>query len=277
VSETGLPPAATTLARFTETIDVRPAAAIWRGPSPIQQAEQIAFFQREGFVVLEGVLGPADLEELDREIRRMIESHACLPRIGAGFELEPVQDAERAGPTYRRMGGVAELSGAFGRLCAHPRVLDLLHGTLGSRIELWRDLLMMKPARVGREKPWHQDSAYWPWRPMQLVSVMAAIDPSTPHNGCLQVIPGSHGAVLPHHGEEKRIDVTEELQARTLYVPLAAGDMLVFHSLLLHASQPNRSEQDRRACINTYKSPELVFVGKPEKRRECPMVSVREA
>jgi ectoine hydroxylase-related dioxygenase (phytanoyl-CoA dioxygenase family) len=112
---------------------------------------------------------------------------------------------------------------------------------------------------------------------MRLVSVMTAIDTTTPRNGCLQVIPGSHHAVLPHHGREKRIDPTEAQQARTLYIPLEAGDMLVFHSLLLHASEPNRSEQDRRVCINTYKSPELRFVGKPGQRSSCKLVSVREA
>jgi phytanoyl-CoA hydroxylase len=277
VDQTAPPPAAATPARYTETIDVRPAAAVWRGPNPVARAEQVACFEREGFVVLERVLGAAELAELDRETRRMVESHASLPRIRAGFELEPVQDAARSGPTFRRMGGIAQLSHAFDRLVAHPRLLDLLHDLLGPRVELWRDLLMMKPARVGREKPWHQDSAYWPWRPMRLVSVMTAIDPSTPRNGCVQVIPRSHGAVLSHHGREKHIDPTRELQARTLSVPLEPGDVLVFHSLLLHASQPNRSEQDRRACINTYKSPDLVFVGRPAKQRLSRMISVREA
>ncbi|HEY8154876.1 MAG TPA: phytanoyl-CoA dioxygenase family protein [Myxococcota bacterium] len=277
MSGTSSPPAGPVPARISEPVDVRPAASVWGGPNPVERDEQVACFQREGFVVLEGALGPAELEELDREIRRLSRDHASLPRIRAGFELESVQDAERGLPVFRRIGGVTELSEAFGRLLVHPRVLDLLHDLIGPRIELWRDLLMMKPARVGREKPWHQDSAYWPWRPMRLVTVMTAIDAATPRNGCLQVLPGSHGAALPHHGREKRIDPTQELQARTLHIPLAAGDMLVFHSLLLHASEPNRSGQDRRACFNTYKSPDLVFVGRPDQRRACSLVSVREA
>lgn len=276
MSETGLLPVGAIPARDVETVDVRPAAAVWSGRNPVQRDEQLEFFQREGFLVLEGALAPTELSELDREIRRLCEAHASLPRIRAGFELESVQDAERALPTFRRIGGVTELSEAFGRLLVHPRVLDLLHAIMGTRIELWRDLVMMKAARVGREKAWHQDSAYWPWRPMQLVSVMTAIDPSLPGNGCLQVVPGSHETLLPHFGKEKHVEPTAELQARTRYIPLEAGDMLVFHSMLLHASEPNRSARDRRVCINSYKSPDLAFVGKPGKRRDCPLVSVRQ-
>jgi hypothetical protein len=149
-------------ARISEPVEIRPAAAAWRGPNPTEREERVARFEREGFVVLAGALGPAELEELDREVRRMVAGYASLPRVRAGFEFELVQDAGREAPTFRRIGGVSELSPAFDRLLTHPRVLDLLHDLLGPRVELWRDLLMMKPARVGREKPWHQDSAYWP-------------------------------------------------------------------------------------------------------------------
>ena len=193
-----------------------------------------------------------------------------------GFELESVQDAARGEPTFRRIGGVARLSDAFARLVAHPRVLDLLHALLGARVELWRDLLMMKPARVGREKPWHQDAVYWPWRPMSIVSAATAIDACTPRNGCLQVVPRSHRAALRHRGRERWVALNWRQRLRARYVPLEAGDVLVFHSLLLHASRANRSDRDRRICINSYKSPELEFIGPPETWRDSPLVSARE-
>jgi len=132
----------------------------------------------------------------------------------------------------------------------------------------------MKPARVGREKPWHQDSVYWPWQPMQLVSAMTALDDALPENGCLQVIPGTHTAEVRHYGQELRIDLDDAQQAQTVYVPLRAGDTLLFHSLLLHGSEPNHSNQDRRVCIFSYKTPDLKYIGKADER-ECKPVSSR--
>jgi len=122
---------------------------------------------------------------------------------------------------------------------------------------------MMKPARVGREKPWHQDSVYWPWQPMNLVSAMTALDDAGADNGGMQVIPRTHTKELQHYGKELQVDIGA-LQDQTAYVPLRRGDTLLFHSLLLHGSEPNRSDQDRRVLIISYKTPDLKYIGKGE-------------
>jgi ectoine hydroxylase-related dioxygenase (phytanoyl-CoA dioxygenase family) len=236
--------------------------------------DKVAFFEREGFLIIPNVLGAAEVAELDQELRRLAANHATLPRIREGFGLEPNQDGSRPTPTFRKIGGITELSPAFDRLCKHPRVLDLLHAIMGPTIQLWRDVCMMKPARVGREKPWHQDSSYWPWEPMSLVSAMTALDHASPENGCLQIIPRTHHDALQHYGQELQVDIEGDLQARTVYVPLKAGDTLLFHSLLLHASEPNHSDQDRRVCIISYKTPKVEYIGKGDER-DCPMVSQR--
>ena len=80
-----------------------------------------------------------------------------------------------------------------------------------------------------------------------------------PENGCLQIVPGSHHEALQHYGGELRVDIDDRLQAQTCYVPLKPGDTLMFHSLLLHASEPNHSNEDRRACICSYKTPSVTF------------------
>ncbi|HEX7010064.1 MAG TPA: phytanoyl-CoA dioxygenase family protein [Phycisphaeraceae bacterium] len=245
-----------------ERVVVQPAAHVWTQPMPEDREEQVAFFRREGFLVLPRVLDEADLAELDREIDRMVAQHASLPRVREGFQLEPVQDPNRSKPAFRKLGGIVDHSRPFDRLMRHPRIIDMLHAVMGPTIELYRDVIMMKPARVGRQKPWHQDSVYWPWNPMDLISAMIALDDASPENGCLQVIPRTHLREMQHYGEELQIDLDPQLQAQTYYVPLQRGDTLLFHSLLLHASEPNRSDQDRRVCIFSYKRPGLRYIGK---------------
>jgi ectoine hydroxylase-related dioxygenase (phytanoyl-CoA dioxygenase family) len=235
---------------------------------------KVAFFREQGFVILRGVLSRDDLDELGREIHRVARDHGKLKAVREGFSLEKNQDSSRDTPTFRKIGGINEHSDAFARLVLrNEKMLDVLHAIMGPTIELWRDIVMMKAARVGREKPWHQDSCYWPWRPMNLVSAMTALDDATPENGCLQVIPGTHTQDLPHLMPEPHVDV-RQMQDRTVFVPLEAGDTLLFHSLMLHASQPNRSDRDRRVIINSYKTPDLQFTG-PGKQRPCPLVSKR--
>jgi hypothetical protein len=243
---------------------VKPAARVWTDPMPQTRDERVEFFKREGFLILRGVLVQAELDELDREIRRLAENHATTRRIREGFDLEPIQDPNQKIPTFRKIGGISELSPAFDALMRHPKIMDMLSAVMGPRIELYRDVVMMKPKRVGREKPWHQDSVYWPWNPMDLCSAMTALDEALPENGCLQIIPRTHWKEIQHYGEELQIDIDEQMQAQTYYVPMQAGDTLLFHSLLLHASEPNFSEQDRRVVIFSYKTPGLKFVGKGE-------------
>ncbi|MAE66267.1 MAG: hypothetical protein CMJ18_18505 [Phycisphaeraceae bacterium] len=248
-------------AAFTEQIDVPAAAGVIDDDGPADPAAQAAFFDREGYLVLRGVLGRDELASLDRDLTTLARKHASTPGTGEGFDLEPNKDRGRATPGFRKIGGVSRNSDAFRGLLTHPRIASILGAILGDEVYLFRDVVMMKPAKIGREKPWHQDAVYWPWRPMNLVSVMTALDDATPENGCLQIIPGSHQETLQHHGDELRVDLTTGHQARTRFAPLRAGDALVFHSLLLHASQPNRSDHDRRVCIFAYRPGNVTFLG----------------
>lgn len=254
--------------------EVRPAAGVWTDPMPEGRAAQADFFNREGFLILRNVLNRAEVAELESELDRIASNYMTMPKIREGIQLEPKQDAGRKTPSFRKIGGITDLSEAFGRLRAHPRILDALHDIMGPVIQLYRDIAMMKPARVGREKPWHQDSSYWPWQPMALVSAMTALDQAGADNGGLQVIPRSHLKEVQHYGSELQVNIEGELQARTRYVPLEPGDTLLFHSLMLHGSEPNRSDRDRRVCIVSYTAPHIKFIGKGE-APECPVVSSR--
>ncbi len=123
--------------------------------------------------------------------------------------------------------------------------------------------LMQKEPRVGGAWEWHQDYGYWYKNefllPDQMMSVMVAITDATPENGCLQVIRGSHKMGRVEHGfageqvgaSQRYVDLalnTMEL----VYVELKAGDVLFFHSNILHRSEANLSDQPRWSMISCY-------------------------
>lgn len=253
-----------------QTVVDRPCS-VWTEQTPQDEAGQKAFFQEHGFLILRKILDAEKLKELDLELGRLAKGEGTLKKVREGWDAEQVQDPSRGKTAFRKIGGVIHHSPAFARLLRHPRIVEVMHRLMGPQLQLFRDVVMMKAARVGRQKPWHQDAVYWPWRPMEMVSVTTAIDDAKLENGCLQIITGSHKSVLEHHGPEPQIDANEQTAQLACAVPLDAGDSLVFHSLLLHGSQPNRSDADRRMVILAYKTPQIQFIGDGDPP-DCPMV-----
>ena len=124
--------------------------------------------------------------------------------------------------------------------------------------------MIMKDARVGGAWAWHQDYGYWYPNGVltpNLVSAFIAVDRATRENGCLQVIRGSHLCGRIHHqltGDQAGADperVEQILQRYELvHVEMNPGDVLYFHSNLLHRSDRNDSENPRWSMICCYNS-----------------------
>ncbi|HEV3380949.1 MAG TPA: phytanoyl-CoA dioxygenase family protein [Trebonia sp.] len=241
---------------------VFPAPGVWADQETVDQAGHAAYFAQNGFTVIPGLLSAGEVAECAAELDRIIENADALPNVrvigkrnplAPSIDLEDVQPGAGR-PAIRKITGFGSLSPVLWRnLIEHPNLIDVLHGIFGERVELYRDALMLKSASVGQEKPWHQDAVYWPFRPMRLASAMIALDASTPENGCLQVIPRSHRAPVEHQKIDWELQVDPaRCQPKSLYLPLNPGDCLVFHSLILHASEHNLSPQDRAVSITSY-------------------------
>jgi phytanoyl-CoA hydroxylase len=250
------------------------AAGIWADQEAVEQEGHAAYFARNGFTVIPGLLNAEEVSQCVAELDRITKNAAELPNVrvigkrnplAPSCDLEDVQTESGSGPAIRKITGFGSLSPLLWRnLIEHPHLIDVLHSIFGERVELYRDALMLKSAGVGQEKPWHQDAVYWPFRPMRLASAMIALDSSTPENGCLQVIPGSHRAPVEHMKIDWELQVDPaRCQPKSLYMPLNPGDCLVFHSLMLHASEHNLSPQSRRVSITSY-SPGRLEILDPE-------------
>ena len=145
-------------------------------------------------------------------------------------------------------------------------VHDELRELLSVRLAATASSLLGEPAVLYKEKinyklsggagysP-HQDAPAYPFIDTH-VSCMVAIDDATLDNGCLEVVSGHHGEVLPMDDRGcVRSDIVERLVWEP--VPLPAGRTLWFHSRTPHRSGPNRSDRDRRALYPTYNAASL--------------------
>lgn len=150
------------------------------------------------------------------------------------------------------------------RLISDKRLVDLAELFIGPNIALFSSHYFCKMPQTGRKVLWHQDGAYWPIRPMNVVTLWLAADTSDYANGCLRCIRGSHMLELSDLRESKNFaapsstehnDVLgfgthsdEEASAlgEIVDLELQPGDVSVHHPNCVHSSEPNMS--DRRRC-----------------------------
>jgi ectoine hydroxylase-related dioxygenase (phytanoyl-CoA dioxygenase family) len=138
-------------------------------------------------------------------------------------------------------------------LCRSPALVAVGRRLLGDDVMLWSGSFWNKPPG-GAAVPWHQDIEYWSINPPLNVTVWLAIDPATRANGCLQVIPGSHGQRFEHRrvaGQmlDQEAQVSHADLPEPVHLELEAGQFAVFNERLLHHSAPNTSPHRRLGLV----------------------------
>ena len=139
-------------------------------------------------------------------------------------------------------------------LAHHPRLLELVTRIIDARPSMFQDMALLKPPH-GREKPWHQDKAYFTF-PVQtpIVGVWIAIDEATPENGCMRLRIGSHrqGPIVHFQRRDWQICDTDARDGEVVAAPLRPGGLLLFDGLLQHGTPANPTGQRRRAVQYHY-------------------------
>lgn len=135
----------------------------------------------------------------------------------------------------------------------HPKILDVVEDLIGPNIYALSSRFWMKPGRDGSFVSWHQDSAYFGLEPNELVTVWLALTASTPGNGCVRVIPGTHEGPAYEHKEtydEKNllargqtIETIDDSNAVDL--TLKAGQFSCHHERIVHGSAGNNTDTMR--------------------------------
>ena len=152
----------------------------------------------------------------------------------------------------------------YGQLVRSKSIIGAVQALVGDgEVCHFHSKLMQKEPRVGGAWEWHQDYGYWYKNgflyPDAMISVMVALTEATQENGCLQVLKGTHKIGRVEHlfaGEQQGADmpfVDEALKrCERVYVELKPGDVLFFHSNLLHMSEANLSNSPRWSLISAY-------------------------
>ena len=156
-------------------------------------AAEIATYHRDGLVIPAFRLSSAMLETLDWAYKDLLARNEGRPNFTADFILGP----HLASDDRARQTGASTVVGDSGpwlEIAQMPEILDMVAAVAGPDLILWGMTIFGKPPGGGKATPWHQDGDYYPIEPLETTTVWISLDHSTPENGCLRYIPGSHAA-----------------------------------------------------------------------------------
>ena len=211
-------------------------------------ASDVTEYHEHGFVLARGLFDATEGELLGRAAKedRELDARSFGRNDGDGHVVRLSRWNHPGDPVY----------GMFARCRS---MVDAAEALRGGEVYHYHSKMIMKAARVGGAWAWHQDYGYWYQNGVlwpDLTSAFIAVDRATRENGCLQVIPGSHKLGRIDHvltgdqAGEDRARVDQILTRLPLhYVEMECGDVLFFHSNLLHRSAENTSEYPRWSMI----------------------------
>jgi hypothetical protein len=219
--------------------------------------EQIAFFQKNGFLARIKMLDDWQIERLKNELGELADVNH--PGHGLFYEYHSNESADPSTILFHALGAWRITQG-FHDVLWNPRFLVAASQLLGNvPVRFWHDQLFYKPAKKGGVVAWHQDYSYWTrTKPVAHLTCWCGLDDSTKENGCLQYIAGSHKwGLLPKPviaGELQGIkDFLNEEQKKQFdnpqYAEVKAGEAIFHHPLTLHGSGENKSDKPRRAFV----------------------------
>lgn len=213
---------------------------------------EVSTYHEQGFLAVAGALSGA-------EVAGALAGLAAAGTPGSGADLQyegwAAGRVESASPEdrldmIRKFMNFVDVDERLGAAARHPAILGVVSRLLGGEPRLFQDMALLKPPGVGREKPWHQDNAYFHMVPgTPIVGVWIALDEATVDNGCMRVIPGSHREGPARHARLRDLQICDAdvPVPRAVAVPLAPGGALFFDGLLQHGTPANRTSSRRRA------------------------------
>ena len=235
------------------------SAALATVPAPLNNllppvsAEQIADYQRDGYLLLGQLLDQAGVQRLRDEMERVMADQ------GRSDRPQPVMLRRWGGAddpqTIWQIVNIWQASPAFAELAQMPALAAAVAKLHGAReLRLWHDQIQYKPAKNGGTNNWHQDSPYWPvLAPQDAITAWIALDDAGEDNGCMSMVPGSHrwGDQIELLHTIKDFKVLPEAcggeRVESRLRPVPAGWVHIHHSLTWHGSHSNYSGRPRRA------------------------------
>ncbi|MEQ9316286.1 MAG: ectoine hydroxylase [Henriciella sp.] len=233
--------------------------------APISRAK-LEEFDRNGFIVLEDVFSPEEVERMRataNEVREYPDSLADDTVIS-----EPDSGAVRSVFAIHRQ------TIDFDLVSRDPRLAGLAQHILGDDVYIHQSRLNYKPAFKGKEFYWHSDFETWHAEDgmprMKALSMSVMLTDNHPQAGPVMFVPGSHETFIACEGETPEDNYKSSLKRQRTGIPdmasiealvkdggivapaPKAGSVVIFDCNTLHASNGNITPFERMNAFFVY-------------------------
>jgi phytanoyl-CoA hydroxylase len=245
--------------------------------------EELARYERDGFLVLEGFAAPEVCDRLRRRAAELLEAFDPADT----FSVFSTREQTRTSDEYFLGSGDKVRfffeEGAFdaaGRLAVNKELainkighalhdldpvfdefsraheVEALVEDLGvQRPLLLQSMYIFKQPGIGGEVTCHQDATFLYTEPRTVTGLWFALEDATQENGCLWAIPGGHLSGLKKRFVRAAeggtrfltLDAAEWDETRLVPLEVKKGSLIVLHGLLPHMSRANLSPRSRHA------------------------------
>jgi len=261
---------------------------------PYDLKEKLAFWKKNGFVVLEKAIPEEQIDSLWKEIEHTIDNHDQYNMTALVYQFNNTKDTaiknvpvDKLRSIGARINEYHNPSTKAKEVVTHPNLALFLKAIFDSQVSVYQSLIF----RYGSQQDTHQD---FPWVtptiPSHLAASWIAMEDVSPDSGPLYYYPGSHNVkkfnfgngILYRHGESvfgpklfgKYLDwrcKKEGLVKETLFIK--KGDVLIWHSALAHGGHRiNNPKQTRKSLVCHYTTTNA-YPRHKFKRDEIPTVS----
>ena len=218
-------------------------------------------WDRQGFFLRRGFATAHEVTAMEQRIVELARAGEHEQDVGAALLLpEPALDTPDK-PLEKRLSKVFRvhrLEPVFRTFATRPAVLALVADLLGEDLDCFLSQFIFKhPGALGQ--PWHQDAYYFAFDRGPQVGLWLAVTEATLDNGPLWVQPGSHREPVHavtrdkrEHAHRSYVEIVDRRFDGAVPVLLRPGDLLVFHSHLMHRSTDNLSSARRAAMVYHY-------------------------
>ncbi|MEU1082703.1 ectoine hydroxylase [Streptomyces sp. NPDC005908] len=201
----------------TEVATPRQDPVVWGSPDtpgPVP-ASDLQALDRDGFLAIDQLIGPDEVEVYKRELDRLVGDPAI--RADERSIVEPKSQE------IRSVFEVHKISEVFANLVRDERVVGRARQILGSDVYVHQSRINVKPGFGASGFYWHSDFETWHAEDglpnMRTISVSIALTENYDTNGGLMIMPGSHKTFLGCAGATPKDNYKKSLQMQDAGTP----------------------------------------------------------
>lgn len=219
---------------------------------PILDPDDVATFERHGFVVTKDLLSLDELSTFGRAVDQAVAARTS-------DDGRTVDEKTAYEQSFVQCMRVWETDRDVRPLTFHARLAEAAAELLGVKaLRLWQDQALYKESG-GRETDPHQDAPFWPIGDAPLVTAWIPFDGSRVEQGAMGYVPGSHKV-----GRLRTVNLTRPDEAHDIltdpalggstpeFIEAPAGSVVWHHGHTVHQATANTTNTVRRAFTIVY-------------------------